>query len=408
MPAAAAKAASMPAGPGASGKGIAKQPAAVLSPAAAAAAHQQDEQQATTISIGQQQQAEYYQFPLPLDTIKLVQDLQGIQDMQQQLLGPPYPAGGTAGSNSRASGTSTSTSSVVGIDCEWQPYHKGPRTPVALLQLATRQQVYLVDLLALCRQPVQPVQPGDTVQMVGAGAGVVSSSNRGAGSGLPDSLAPTQEEVALATCLQRLFADGGIIKLGYQQGDLQRLAQSYPQLCCSAAAGAGAAGALHGTEAGLAEAPGCSSDNGNLSSAGAGTGGLGNQPHSEDGTASTTAGVSGASSTLTGAPSGSGSSTDESGLEYVSGWAVRQLLDVQQLLGPTNPRKFQISLSRAVQAVLGKPLDKTQQASDWAMRPLTCEQLVYAANDAHVLTVLYDKLHCSCTASAAGRPGCTE
>jgi ribonuclease D len=45
-----------------------------------------------------------------------------------------------------------------------------------------------------------------------------------------------------------------------------------------------------------------------------------------------------------------------------------------------------------VQAVLGKPLDKRQQRSDWAAGELSTEQVRYAVNDAHVLLSCYDAL----------------
>ena len=37
-------------------------------------------------------------------------------------------------------------------------------------------------------------------------------------------------------------------------------------------------------------------------------------------------------------------------------------------------------------------LDKTQQCSDWARRPLEQEQFVYAALDAHILLQVYEAL----------------
>jgi ribonuclease D len=49
-----------------------------------------------------------------------------------------------------------------------------------------------------------------------------------------------------------------------------------------------------------------------------------------------------------------------------------------------------ISLSRLVDALLGKPLDKSEQTSAWDVRPLSNPQLDYAAKDAYVLTVLFD------------------
>ncbi|XP_043326331.1 exonuclease mut-7 homolog [Cervus canadensis] len=53
--------------------------------------------------------------------------------------------------------------------------------------------------------------------------------------------------------------------------------------------------------------------------------------------------------------------------------------------GAAGPR----GLSLLVQQVLGKPLDKTQQLSNWDRRPLGEEQLVYAAADAYCLLEVY-------------------
>ena len=51
-----------------------------------------------------------------------------------------------------------------------------------------------------------------------------------------------------------------------------------------------------------------------------------------------------------------------------------------------------MSLSKLVVAVLGKPLDKSQQTSNWEERPLSMQQQLYAAIDGHVLTTLFDEL----------------
>ncbi|XP_072096721.1 exonuclease mut-7 homolog isoform X3 [Mobula birostris] len=50
-------------------------------------------------------------------------------------------------------------------------------------------------------------------------------------------------------------------------------------------------------------------------------------------------------------------------------------------------------LSLLVHYVLGKPLDKTQQLSNWEKRPLSCQQIIYAATDAYCLLDLYDALY---------------
>lgn len=52
-------------------------------------------------------------------------------------------------------------------------------------------------------------------------------------------------------------------------------------------------------------------------------------------------------------------------------------------------------LSGVVNANLGHPLDKSQQCSDWGARPLTAEQLRYAASDAACLVALLSYfMHC--------------
>ena len=48
-----------------------------------------------------------------------------------------------------------------------------------------------------------------------------------------------------------------------------------------------------------------------------------------------------------------------------------------------------LGLARCCEHYLGKPLDKSEQCSLWTRRPLSPEQRVYAAMDAHVCALIY-------------------
>jgi hypothetical protein len=92
----------------------------------------------------------------------------------------------------------------------------------------------------------------------------------------------------------------------------------------------------------------------------------------------------------------------------VVGFACRQ--DLAQLQATSCPRKEHwltattavvdlkgcvkapygnLGLARCCERYLGKPLDKSEQCSQWTRRPLSPEQRMYAALDAHVCALIY-------------------
>ena len=71
-------------------------------------------------------------------------------------------------------------------------------------------------------------------------------------------------------------------------------------------------------------------------------------------------------------------------------WWTSSLVDVQTLA--MRPGEDTPSLRRVCARTIGVRLDKTQQCSDWARRPLEQDQFMYAALDAHVLLQVYEAL----------------
>jgi len=65
--------------------------------------------------------------------------------------------------------------------------------------------------------------------------------------------------------------------------------------------------------------------------------------------------------------------------------------------GETCGKGGDISLSDAAHRFLGKPLNKTEQVSNWDERPLQQSQLIYAALDAHCLLGILDSILLSCS-----------
>ncbi|KFP87855.1 putative exonuclease mut-7, partial [Acanthisitta chloris] len=208
---------------------------------------------------------DYYQLPIPRENIHFLQTWEETLQCWDKVL--------RAGQ-------------VVGVDMEWKPSFGMVGKPrVALLQLALRDQVFLLDLPRLLEQ------------------------------------AEAEGEMEkLHHFIQMLYSDAAITKLGYgMSGDLSSLA--------------GTCSALKDMEKQ----------------------------------------ARGVIDLLTVDKQGDGLSPEHSHEES----GVRQ------------PGK---GLSLLVQHVLGKPLDKTEQLSNWEKRPLREEQILYAASDAYCLLEIYERL----------------
>jgi prolyl-tRNA editing enzyme YbaK/EbsC (Cys-tRNA(Pro) deacylase) len=228
------------------------------------------------------------QFPaLPRDATHWVASVAAIDYMRAATLGPS-PNEKDAGERALSS---EKRFDVVGIDAEWRPQSG---SPVALLQIATRHEVFLVDTLTLCVRDADDADDADC-----------------AGKEETDAFAE-----ALNRFLDDLFARRDVVKLGFGlEHDLKRLRRSFPEsLSCVA-------------EPALL----CRRDG---------------------------------------------------------------FVDVRTLCLLAFPEKRKLkktSLAVIVASVLGAYVDKTEQCSDWARRPLSLSQIEYAAADAHVLTVLFDR-----------------
>ncbi|NXS63005.1 MUT7 Exonuclease, partial [Brachypteracias leptosomus] len=208
---------------------------------------------------------DYYQLPIPRANIHFLQTWEETLQCWEKVLRPGQ---------------------VVGIDMEWRPSFGMVGKPrVSLLQMALKDEVFLLDLPRLLEQA------------------------EGEGG-----------KEKLSHFIQMLYSDGAITKLGYgMSGDLSSLAAT-----CSALKDTGKQ-------------------------------------------------VRGVVDLLT----------------------VDKQVDVLSPEQSCEDRRFrqpEKGLSLLVQHVLGKPLDKTEQLSNWEKRPLREEQILYAASDAYCLLEIYEKL----------------
>jgi 3'-5' exonuclease len=140
--------------------------------------------------VGTADADQYFQLDVPAESIVLVDDVAKIRALGTHL----------------AAVSATADSSVVGLDCEWQPNCiKGDRNPVSLLQLAVDDKVYMVDLLRCCRLDVAS---GDNL---------------------------TETEQLLSDALSVVLSSADVIKSSLQPSmDLELLCRSYRYMPCFA------------------------------------------------------------------------------------------------------------------------------------------------------------------------------
>ncbi|XP_061867559.1 exonuclease mut-7 homolog isoform X3 [Colius striatus] len=240
---------------------------------------QEREEEATKAENYEESKKNYYQLPIARANIHFLQTWEETLRCWEKVLQPGQ---------------------VVGIDMEWRPLFGMVGKPrVALLQLALKDEVFLLDLPQLLEQ----------AEMEG-------------------------EKEKLPRFIQMLYSDAAITKLGYgMSGDLSSLATT-----CSA---------------------------------------LKDMDKQARGVVDL----------LTVDKQLQKSSTD-----WRKDGQKVDVLSLEQSYEDKGFRKPEKGLSLLVHHVLGKPLDKTEQLSNWEKRPLREEQILYAASDAYCLLEIYEKL----------------
>ncbi|KAG2448933.1 hypothetical protein HYH02_006281 [Chlamydomonas schloesseri] len=252
-----------------------------------------------------------WQMQLPPGGVQLVVTAEQVHQMRREVLGT------TRGPQGVAAAATGLPWQVVALDCEWAPFERNqPKTPVSILQVGTRDRIFIVDLLQLLLlHPAGSPTAAECVASVSAFLSEVLSSPR-------------------------------VVVVGFQlASDLDRLQESYPHLPCFQQPSV--------SSYSLAPGLGTNTDRG----------------CNANGEASVT--------------------TDEG--RVVPRMCV-DLVSIARAVRSDLSRTPQISLSRLVNLVLGKPLDKEEQRSDWAARPLSDSQVAYAAADVACLVSLFDSL----------------
>ncbi|XP_032858920.1 exonuclease mut-7 homolog isoform X3 [Tyto alba] len=222
---------------------------------------------------------DYYQLPIPRANIHFLQTWEETLQCWEKVLRPGQ---------------------VVGIDMEWRPSFGMVGKPrVSLLQIALKDEVFLLDLPRLLEQ------------------------------------AETEgEKDKLPHFIQILYSDAAITKLGYgMSGDLSSLAATWSALKDTNKQAQGVVDLLTVDK-----------------------------------------------------------QLQKSSIDWKKGGRKVNVLSPEQSYDDREFKQPEKGLSLLVQHVLGKPLDKTEQLSNWEKRPLREEQILYAASDAYCLLEIYEKL----------------
>uniref|UniRef100_A0A672U8L9 3'-5' exonuclease domain-containing protein n=1 Tax=Strigops habroptila TaxID=2489341 RepID=A0A672U8L9_STRHB len=222
---------------------------------------------------------DYYQLPIPRANIHFLQTWEETLQCWEKVLQPAQ---------------------VVGIDMEWRPSFGMVGKPrVSLLQIALKDEVFLLDLPRLLQQ----------AEVDG-------------------------EKEKLPNFIQMLYSDASITKLGYgMSGDLSNLAATWSALKDTDKKAQGVVDLLTVDK-----------------------------------------------------------QLQKRSVDWKKGGQEVDVLSLEQSYEGRGIKQPEKGLSLLVQHVLGKPLDKTEQLSNWEKRPLREEQILYAASDAYCLLEIYEKL----------------
>ncbi|KAM9521769.1 exonuclease mut-7 homolog isoform 4-T4 [Guaruba guarouba] len=222
---------------------------------------------------------DYYQLPIPRANIHFLQTWEETLQCWEKVLQPAQ---------------------VVGIDMEWRPSFGIVGKPrVSLLQIALKDEVFLLDLPRLLQQAEED-----------------------------------GEKEKLPHFIQMLYSDASITKLGYgMSGDLSNLAATWSALKDTDKKAQGVVDLLTVDKR-----------------------------------------------------------LQKRSVDWKKGGQEVDVLSLEQSDEGRGVKQPEKGLSLLVQYVLGKPLDKTEQLSNWEKRPLREEQILYAAADAYCLLEIYEKL----------------